>query len=315
MDIKQVSIITLAYNSMETIFTAIDSALKQNYGNIQIIIADDCSGNFDENAIKEYIEINKRENITDYKVYQNAENLGTVKNINGAIKAASGEIIINLAADDLFYSEHTVTDIVNEFEKSGCNILCTSRAVFDESPDNVIGYMPNDFERRQIKKFKTPRQQYEAIYTGRFYNMASGSAFSYRKDYVEKLGYFDEQYKLWEDGPFFVKSILNDGMLHHNYDIISIYYRWGGVSTGKGNPILKADGYKFIQIGLQEGRIRGISKRILKAACFSKQFKGNKFLRRFIKLFLFPDVYFVLLSDKLKLLFYKIFIRKGKTCK
>ncbi|MDE6618293.1 MAG: glycosyltransferase [Clostridiales bacterium] len=300
---------------MGTIFQAIDSVLKQDYGNIQIIIADDCSANFDESAIREYVELNKKDNITDYKVYRNAENLGTVKNINGAIKAASGEIIINLAADDLLYSEHTVTEIVNEFEQSGCNILCTSRAVFSDSPENVIGYMPNDYERRQIKKFKTPKQQCAAIYTGRFYNMASGSAFSYRKDYVEKLGYFDEQYRLWEDGPFFVKSILNDGLLHYNYDIISIYYRWGGISTGEGNPILRADGAKFIQIGLQEGRVKGISKRILKASRFGKRFKGKKFLRRLVKLFLYPDVYFVLLTDKLRFLFYKTFHRKGKTCK
>ena len=88
---ERVSVITLAYNSMETIFETIDSVLMQDYPEIEMIVADDHSAEFDEEKIIAYIETRKGQNIVNYQVYQNRENLGTVKNINNAIKRATGE--------------------------------------------------------------------------------------------------------------------------------------------------------------------------------------------------------------------------------
>ncbi|WP_423245085.1 hypothetical protein [Faecalibacterium prausnitzii] len=38
--------------------------------------------------------------------------------MNGALKQAQGEIIIPLAADDIFYNDHVITDIVKRFAET-----------------------------------------------------------------------------------------------------------------------------------------------------------------------------------------------------
>ena len=48
----------------------------------------------------------------------------------------------------------------------------------------------------------------------------------------EEMSFFDEKYRLWEDGPFLAKY-LQRGKLDCSYDIVSIWYEIGGVSTKK----------------------------------------------------------------------------------
>ena len=263
MDVK-VSVITLSYNSMDYIYETIQSVLVQTYEKIELIIADDNSEFYDKKGIIDYIEKNKKNNISNYKVYQNPANCGTVKNLNAAIKNATGEIIINLSAGDMFFHENVVTEIVKEFLNTQCNILCTRRAFFKKNINYIKQMMPDDYEIYKIKKFKTAEQEYIAFYTGYIYRMASGSALSYRRDFIKQMGYFDEDYFLWEDGPFFVNYILSNGMINYNYDIISIYYRYGGVSTGKMPESLKKDSLLFLQKGLSDSTIKGFSRRQVK---------------------------------------------------
>lgn len=260
----KVSVITLVYNGMDVIFETIDSVLQQDYEEIELIIADDCSRYFDTILVSDYIKKHKTSNINNYIVYQNEVNMGTVKNINNAIRKASGDILINLSAGDIFFSNKTVSEIVLEFNNNNYNLLCTRRAFFRDNIQEIECYMPNDYEIKQIEKMKNSQTQYESFYSGNTYNMASGSALSYRKKYIESLNYFDEKYVLWEDGPFFVKSIKRDGMLTYNYMMTTIYYRYGGVSTGKMSPVMKKDALLFCEEGLNDPNLSFGTKRALK---------------------------------------------------
>lgn len=264
IDNNLVSVITLAYNSMEVIYETIDSILAQNYPAIEVVIADDCSDDFEEEKIKSYILDHKKGNIKNFIVYQNKINLGTVKNINTAIKCSSGHVIVNLSSGDLFFSNTTISDIVDEFVNTGCKTLCTRRAFFMNNISNVVQFMPNDKEIEFINKFKKPQNEYEAFYTGFLYHMASGSAFAYRRDFLDEVGYFDERYRLWEDGPFFAKCIKENGLLHCNYSLTTIYYRYGGVSTGSGSPLMRQDALLFLNEGLSDPSISNTTKKHIK---------------------------------------------------
>ncbi len=81
--------------------------------------------------------------------------------------------------------------------------------------------------------------------TARYYDMASGSAMYYSRKILEEMGYFDEEYVLWEDGPFLAKYLYKYS-LTFAYDILSIWYEKGGVSSSqKIHPLLAADAVKF----------------------------------------------------------------------
>ena len=77
MKTKKVSIMLIHYNQKQFIKNALDSVFKQTYKNIELIIADDATPDFDLKDIKKYVEkINKQKYPVKYQV--NKENICTV---------------------------------------------------------------------------------------------------------------------------------------------------------------------------------------------------------------------------------------------
>jgi len=82
---------------------------------------------------------------------------------------------------------------------------------------------------------KTAKQQFLRITEGRAYNFASG----YNTEFLKSMGGFDEQYTLWEDGPFLNKMTRNGFAVDFEYDIVYIKYRTGGISINKNRLLVR----------------------------------------------------------------------------
>lgn len=239
-----VTIITLTYKKFAYLYDTIDSVLKQDYPQIEYIIADDGSGNFPEEDIRRYIDKRKRGNLKRVLLLHNDENVGTVRNYNGALVYATGKFILSISSDDSFYNETIVSEIVSRFDKSGVDVIVCSRQFMTENGKELC-IVPTKNELIHIYKMKTHLDQYRAIITTRFYRFASGSAMYFRADVLKKRGGFDTNYILWEDGPF-IAQYCYEKKIQYAYDIISVNYRLGGVSTSKTkNLLLEQDGQYF----------------------------------------------------------------------
>ena len=237
--IPLISIVTLTYKKFDSIYETIQSVLDQDQPQIEYIISDDGSAGFPREEIEEYIRRNKKENVVSVKILTVEKNTGTVRNINRAYKAAAGKYILNLSADEVFTETDTVGKILREMEEHGCEVLVTRRIVCSEAGD-FLGYLPKVKNIGRIKKLDTPLLQHKAFLTDEFYDMASGSVLCVRKDTIEAMGWFDENYVLWEDGPFFSKY-TKKALIHTDYDIVSIRYKLGGVSNSGTNPLMDVD--------------------------------------------------------------------------
>lgn len=223
-----VTIVMLTYNAKETIYCAIDSVLEQTYSNIELIISDDCSENFDKSKIVQYIEKNVKHNIKRCIVRKNDNNVGTVKHENLVYGIASGEYIIELAGDDVFFDCKVVENIIKRMEEDNLNILATRRLVCDNNLKPLF-FWPHILERRKVEELNTSYKQYVALVTNQFYDMVSGSAIAYRKSLFDNMKY-DEKYVLTEDFPFFTNYTWNN-IIYYSHEIVSIKYRYGGVSN------------------------------------------------------------------------------------
>lgn len=229
-----VSCIIPMYNSMEYVFGTIDSVLKQDYPDMELIISDDCSSVFDADKIEKHILANKGDNLKSYRIIANPENLGTVRNLNGAISHARGEYIIIVSSDDELYSDDTISCIVKRFIQTNADIIVCSREAYDEKLKKKIRLMPDPHYLKFIKKHMgSPAAQYKVMAQGNEMEFASGSAMYYRKEYFLSCGRYDERYVLWEDGPFIAKAAGNEKKIETAYDLISIKYRAGGISSKK----------------------------------------------------------------------------------
>ena len=100
MNKKKISIYITNHNYGKYIERAIESAIKQTYKNIEIIIIDDYSVDNSRDIIKKY---KYKKNI---KIIFNKSKLGLIKSSIKAIKAAKGHFILRLDADDYWCQTH-----------------------------------------------------------------------------------------------------------------------------------------------------------------------------------------------------------------
>lgn len=218
------SIVILTYKQFDNLENNIKSISAQSYKNYEVVIQDDGSPNFDSSEIsrlcKKYFEEG------NYKINTNNKNLGTVKNYNRAIKNASGEVIIPLSQDDIFASENSLQYIIGFFNKPDVNICCSKR----QGKVSKTIY-PTKTEINYINELDYSHLLICILYR----NFISGASLIWRKDFLTKLGGYDENYILMEDYPMILK-LLKEGYSISFLDQVTVNYGENGVSSGNFSP-------------------------------------------------------------------------------
>lgn len=126
----KVSIITVCYNSSETIESTIQSVVSQNYSNIEYIIVDGLSTDDTLKIVDRY-----KSNIS--KVISEKDD-GIYDAINKGIALTTGEILAILHADD-FYADNTViSEIVDTFTKQQVEAVYGNLQYVDREDTNKI---------------------------------------------------------------------------------------------------------------------------------------------------------------------------------
>ena len=221
---KLITIIMPNYNN-PYLYEAIDSVISQTYGFIQLVIIDDCSKVFDKDKVENYIERHKRPNLVEYDVIVNENNIGTVKNLNKAFKYAKGDIIFNLAGDDVFYDNNVISEWVDFFEKNNAEVVTACRAMYDEKMQKQIDILPTQDDINILNTARTD------IIWDRLCqkNFVFGCCTARTREMMEHIGY-DESYKLIEDYPWNLK-ITRQGVLIYFWNRVAVKYRSGGISS------------------------------------------------------------------------------------
>lgn len=112
-----VTAIFLSFNHEEYLSSSLDSLLKQDYPNLEIIVSDDCSGDGSFELIKSMVSTNDAR----VTVRRNKTNLGIGGHINTLMKLAKGELTVVFAGDDISASNRvsSLVDFWIENEKPG----------------------------------------------------------------------------------------------------------------------------------------------------------------------------------------------------
>ena len=111
----KVSIITSCFNREATIKDAIESVISQNYPDIEYIVIDGASNDKSIEIIKQY-----QQHIAKFI---SEKDKGMYEAINKGIKQATGDIIGLVHSDDFLYSKDTITHIVQQFERTGADLI------------------------------------------------------------------------------------------------------------------------------------------------------------------------------------------------
>ena len=121
----RVSIITVSYNSAETIERTIDSVRFQTWSDIQHIVIDGGSTDGTPQIIERY-----RDSI---KNYLSEPDNGIYDAMNKGMDLADGDIICFLNADDFYASPEIISNVVASMKQANCEALIGDVAFFKKN--------------------------------------------------------------------------------------------------------------------------------------------------------------------------------------
>lgn len=129
----KISVLIPTYNYSRYLPEAIESVLRQDWQDFEILISDDASTDGSADIIARYAAIDRR---IRFKVHP--ANLGMVQNWNWCLSEARGEYIKYLFGDDILASPKALRRLVELLESNSSAVLAASaRYVIDESSEIV----------------------------------------------------------------------------------------------------------------------------------------------------------------------------------
>lgn len=263
----KVSIIVLTYMDFSKIEKTLISCINQDYNCMEIIVRDDGTPNFSREKIEEiFLKYNCQKK---YLVVHDECNRGTVTNFNEAIKISSGEFIIVVSGDDYLKKLNTVSKIVKKFKENE-ECMCVVAREEHILPDGRMVILPSFYEELAIKYFSKKKLWY---LISAYPCFILGSATSYRREVFNKVGMFDNNYRLLEDWPLYLKIFENNMCISFLSDV-TIYHASGGVSTpqqGGRNKLLVKDDIKCITYVIDHAEIMNLSKRQKKTLIYRRE--------------------------------------------
>ncbi|WP_207632771.1 glycosyltransferase family 2 protein [Foetidibacter luteolus] len=175
-----VTIGVLSYNNAPFIRETLDSVYGQSYGNIELVIVDDCSTDNSLNIITEWI---KAYNLKCNLIIHD-RNYGICRTCNDVIKNASGKYISLFGSDDIM-NEMRIEKLVHEMEQAGEEYaLCHSSCEAIDQNGQHIGIYNVEGYQRQGYIFDMLLERKIFI---------SAPSVLIRKSVYDKVGLYDER--------------------------------------------------------------------------------------------------------------------------
>lgn len=239
-----ISVITLSYNNLNYFEECLESIIQQDYENIEWILCDDGSAQYDfyEQKIRDFLARNPH-HIKQIVFSHSNKNQGIIANYRRALDLANGEYIFYLAIDDLFFDNHVLDDVVSFFEETEYEILGGYWESYYEN-GNVQLY-PSEYEIALLQNAPL-----EVIFQ-RFIRrtILIGSCVPYRRSLIDRLGFFDapqlQGYVHLEDWPRYL-YLMEQGVRFGFLPRKLIKYRAGGITTEIANAALRNDYKKLL---------------------------------------------------------------------
>ena len=211
MKLPLISIITPTYNAAPTVEKNLLSVINQRYKVIEHIFIDGCSEDSTISIIRDYQEHYNHIRLIIEK------DRGLYGAINKGMDHCSGDWIYVMGADDEFYNEHVLMELVEQGWFHEEQIVYGNVIIRGDSPwakDNSIYDGPFTLEKLFRK------------------NICHQSIF-YPRSVIKQIGYYSDKYAITADWDYNVHCFANYKFAY--IDKIIARFKGGGTSSGGGD--------------------------------------------------------------------------------
>lgn len=265
------TVIVLSFNQKSYLKTSLQSVFEQSYPNIELIFADDASVDGTEKEAIACMEALKSDHVKSVQTVFHQDNVGTVRNVNDALKKSHGEYILFFAADDALYDENVLDNFRKSFDAHPKADLISGQCLMmdDKLEKEIERFL--DEERVNIFNAKNSRGQFEMMARECFLAMG---ATAFRASTLQKYGWFDERYKIVEDWSWMLK-VLRKGGRAFCAPFNALLHRDGGISHSSTSELSK--GAKLYRLDIYNIYLKEVLPYLWRFSVESKVEISNRF--------------------------------------
>jgi glycosyltransferase len=219
----KISVVTVSYNSGETIVDTMESILNQSYKNIEYIVVDGLSKDNTVEKIKKY-EKKFAANGRILKWISESDE-GLYDAMNKGIKMTTGEVVGILNSDDFYKDSEVIEDVIKKFKSKEVDSVYSDLVFIDPAKENKV-----------VRKWKSGEYIKGSFRKG--WHPAHPTLFVKKKVYDE-YGLFNLKYKLGADYEIMLRFFEKAKVTCAYLDRIIVNMRIGGESTKSVKNIIK----------------------------------------------------------------------------
>lgn len=243
----KISVITISFNSADTIESTIESVLAQDYDNVEHIIIDGGSNDKTLSIIEKYKD--------KIDVLVSEPDKGLYDAMNKGIKYATGDVIGMLNSDDLYADSSVLTKVANEIKNAD--------AVYGD-----INYVDRDDIHKVTRRWISGIYRQNAFKRGW---MPPHPTFYVKAEKYHQLGTYDLRFKTSADYELMLRFIHKHKIKLSYIPHVLVLMRVGGQSNSSFKNRLaanKEDRFAWKLNGLRPGILTFILKPLSKIGQF-----------------------------------------------
>ena len=187
-----VTVLMTVYNAGKYLELSVNSLLKQEYKDFELLIVDDSSS---DGAVEAIAHLDRR-----IRIHRNERNIGQTCSLNAGLKMALGSFIGRLDADDLVLEGWLGKQVAYLNDHPDCAVVSTKALGIDESG-------------RVYKTFNSPQSYSEIVLKSLIASPLNHVGSLMRREIILSEGAYDEQYKLAADYDLWCRLIQKGYLL------------------------------------------------------------------------------------------------------
>ncbi len=203
----KISIITITFNSAQTIQRALKSVQEQTYPDIEHVLVDGASTDGTRDIIEAYAAAHSNVRWVSEK------DDGIYNALNKGIRMATGDVIGFLHSDDVLYSSDSIEQIAAAFQQADADVVYGDLQ-YCQQGKVVRRWQSNVFSSRSLK----------------YGWMAPHPTMYVRRAVYEQVGEYDEWFRISADYDMILR-IFSAGYKTHYIPSVLVKMETGGVSN------------------------------------------------------------------------------------
>ena len=209
----KVSLITVSYNSANTIADTLKSVQSQTYQDIEYIVVDGNSSDGTIEIVKQFLDASQGV-VTTFLCERDK---GIYDAMNKGLAMATGDIIGVLNSDDFYCSNDVIEEVVRAFQQNKTDCLYGD-----------LNYVDPIDTYKIVRKWRSGSFRKENFLKGW---MPPHPTFFVRKTCYDRFGKFDTQFKSAADYELMLRFLFKESCSAVHLPKVMIHMRAGGVSN------------------------------------------------------------------------------------